>query len=174
MSGEDPYRTYASPSVASTPSSGASTPQFTPAQPQFTPAPTDRTRTLAIVAVVLAGLSLIGTILIGLGSAFWWVGSGMSGEYEDDMGTYMGEDQWYGTAPQVVAGQAYTGERLAKEVATTGDSYGYLVEGLTCEDVPQVKSAAESLCTGTVDGDSASLTVRFEDEEGHFTVTQTD
>lgn len=123
---------------------------------------------LAVTAIVIASVAL----LLGLGGfvlpmiaggAFALASSGSGGPF--------GSPSMEGTAPQVVAGQAYPGSLLGNEVVRTISGFGADVTSVSCPVTPAVVADAKTVCHGPVDGSDATVKVTFEDSLGHFTVS---
>jgi len=79
-----------------------------------------------------------------------------------------------GTAPQVVAGQPYPGDLLAREVTRVITADGGDVPSMTCPDSPAVDADAVVVCHGVVDSFDSEVTVTFHDDLGHFTLVEQD
>lgn len=144
--------------------------------PPNTPAPRQNNG-LAIAAIVVAGVAL----LMGLGffvfQAFFGLLMGglmssFGGSGPMDGGFTPGDSGLLGTAPQVVAGQAYPGALLADEVSRVARDAGGDMGSVTCPDTREVKSEAVVECRGAMDGSSWDFRVTFEDGLGHFTLDE--
>lgn len=126
-----------------------------------TPAPRAPSPALAIIALVVAGVAL----LVALATIVFVLGAS---------GTFDSSYTLTGTAPQVVQGQPYSGAQLAAEVERVLSDDGSDVGDLTCPDTATVDSDARTTCSGEVDGWQETLTVDFQDGEGHFVLTVAD
>ncbi|GAA4350421.1 DUF4333 domain-containing protein [Angustibacter luteus] len=115
------------------------------------------TRVIAIVALVLAALACLGVLVVFVVTMVSGVGIDAGGDLE-------------GTAPQVVAGQPYSGEALAAEVQHVFEYEGWSVDSMDCPDTPRVDYDAQTTCHGVVDDYEENVTVDFQDAEGHFKV----
>jgi hypothetical protein len=123
---------------------------------------------LAITALVVASLAL----LTGLGVIVSQVVSMLFlGFFASGMGGLPDGPSLEGTAPQVVAGQAYPGSLLEDEVVRTINGFGADVRSVSCPVTPAVVADAETVCRGPIDGSDATVKVTFEDSLGHFTVS---
>ena len=132
-------------------------PQYQPApQPQLS-RPAKRGNALAIVALVVASLSL----LLVLGLIVFVVASGFFSPPGD----------LQGTAPQVVAGQPYQGTLLAGELSRVITADFGEVASMTCPETPVDADVVVS-CHGVVDGFDSKVEVTFEDKLGHFTLVE--
>lgn len=112
---------------------------------------------LAVTALVVSCLALL--LVLGL-IAFVLVS-----------GFFSPPGDLQGTAPQVVAGEAYRGALLADEVSRVirGD-FGD-VASMTCPQTPVATDVVVE-CRGEVDGFDARIKVTFEDGLGHFTLME--
>jgi hypothetical protein len=132
------------------------------------PASDDRRSTaalvLSIVALVVALLTAFGALVVFL-SGYGYAYGGFSDDFGDS-------HLLRGTAPIVIAGQPYEGSRLADEVTRVFENSFSTVEELTCPDTPRVDADVVTECTGVVDDWDTTVTITFEDDEGHFTLEE--
>lgn len=124
-----------------------------PAQPMYQPA---QRNGLAVAAVVMAGLALLG--VLGLGVAML-VGSEMGPSW-----TLQGE-------VQPVNGQT-AGDALERELRSLMEDDGSSVEKLTCPESAPVAQGEVAVCHGSVDDWDWTGVVHFEDDAGTFTLLQ--
>jgi hypothetical protein len=82
------------------------------------------------------------------------------------------EGAFEGTAPQVVAGQAYSGVLLQDEVRRLVRANGGNVSSVSCPATPAVAPGAVTECRGVVDGSQWGFQVTFKDGLGHFTLDE--
>ena len=159
-----PPTAYAAPAWAPAPSAWAPQPwaQSAPWTPPPAPPPPRRgsTHVIAVVALVAGALALLFSLVTLL---VMLVGSGTFDTYT-----------LTGTAPQVVAGEPYSGAQLADEVTRVIEADGGDVANLDCPDTPRVDYDAVTTCIGTVDDWDEKITVDFQDGEGHFVLTEED
>jgi hypothetical protein len=161
-----------------TPGQPSSSPQFQ--QPLQGPSPESywqpsapaprQSNGLAITALVVASLAL----LTGLGGFVSQIFMGaMFGGLASSAGGYSpSASSMPGTAPQVVAGQAYPGTQLQDEVARVIRADGGDVKSISCPATPVVVATAVTVCQGVVDGSGWTFRLTFEDLLGHFTLEQ--
>lgn len=76
----------------------------------------------------------------------------------------------------VAAGSAgsfdYHGADLADDVTRVVESNGSTAESVTCENVSDVQAGSIADCTATIDGKFTGIRVTFDDDEGHFTISE--
>jgi hypothetical protein len=123
---------------------------------------------LAITALVVASLALLTGLGVIVSQLFSML---IFGLFASGMGGLPEGPGIEGTAPQVVAGQAYPGSLLDDEIVRTISAFGADVTTVTCPATSAVVADAETVCHGQVDGSDATVTVTFEDSLGHFTVS---
>jgi hypothetical protein len=134
-----------------------------------TPAPKP-SNGLAITALVVASVAL----LTGLGGfvSQIFMGALFGGLASSGGGYSPSASSMPGTAPQVVAGQAYSGALLQDEVARVIRADGGDVKSISCPATPVVVATAVTVCQGVVDGSGWTFRLTFEDLLGHFTLEQ--
>lgn len=115
---------------------------------------------LAVTALVLSALALLG--VIGLGVVF--VGSGMA-DYVDP------GYELEGTLPQAEPGRVYTPDEVRTEVERVLEADWSTHEDLRCEELVFEEGAYTS-CTGVVDGLDTEIELDVVDEVGHFVLAQ--
>jgi len=146
--------------------------QVPPPQPYWQPPATapKQKNGLAIAALVVACLAL----LTGLGGVVsqMFLGAMFGGLTSPAGGYSPSGSSMPGTAPQVVAGQAYPGTLLADEVSRDIRADGGDVTSMTCAATPVVGATTVTLCHGAVDGSNWTFRLTFEDPLGHFTLEQ--
>ncbi|KNX36664.1 hypothetical protein [Luteipulveratus halotolerans] len=177
--GATPYAAPAAPAYGSTPSY-APTSAYAPGPTWPAPRPSGGSSAVGVIALVLSVVALLGVLLLGVVVAtgpwgYTALGDGGYSDYapEDDPGV-TDDPAMRGTAPGMVVGQTYSGDRLALEVARVYENMMMSPEGFTCADIDLVESGARSACSGTVDGDQVSVTAELEDGEGHFVLVDED
>lgn len=128
-----------------------------PAGTTFAPTPPPRTSGLAVVAVVLAALALVGVVVTAL-----WTGLGEGGD--DDYG--------YGplTGQLAVRDGGVPGVDLAAAVRSEVEGDGGYVTRMNCPDTPRVAQNVTTVCHGVVDESDWAMVVFFEDTGGSYTV----
>ena len=124
-----------------------------PAQTMYQPA---QRNGLAVAAVVMAGLSLLG--VLGLGVAML-------------VGSEMGPSWALQGEVQPVNGQT-AGDALERELRSLMQDDGSSVEKLTCPDSAPVAQGEVAVCHGSVDDWDWTGVVHFEDDAGTFTLLQ--
>jgi hypothetical protein len=122
---------------------------------------------LAITAIVIAGIALLmglGGFVLPLiaGGVFALASSGSAGPF--------GTPSLEGTAPQVVAGQAYPGRLLQEEVARVEGGSGPGGPSYSCPETAAVVAGTVTICHEAGGGPGSSVKVTFEDDLGHFRV----
>jgi hypothetical protein len=137
---------------------------------QPTTLPPKQSNALAITALVVASLAL----LTGLGGFVSQIFMGaLFGGLASSAGGYSpSASSMPGTAPQVVAGQAYPGALLQDEVARVIRADGGDVKSISCPATRVVVATAVTVCHGVVDGSEWTFRLTFEDLLGHFTLEQ--
>ncbi len=155
----DPYQAFAAPPVHP-----AAAFTLAPATPL-------RRNGVAITALVLSIVALLGVLGI---ATMWFIQMAMGSLFMGMPGEDFMSDEYTltGTAPQVVDGQTYTGERLTREVERVLENDWSTHRNIECADTVVIEAGAEVSCTGTVDGMDSDMTVEFEDDQGHFTLVQ--
>jgi hypothetical protein len=145
--------------------------QGPPPQPYWQPPPAaPKQNGLAIAALVVASVALLmglGGFAAPLAMAAMFGGLGSSGG-----GYSPSSSSMPGTAPQVVAGQAYPGTLLQDEVARVIRADGGDVKSISCPSTSVVVATAVTVCHGAVDGSNWTFRLTFEDLVGHFTLEQ--
>lgn len=159
------------PSGATTPdlSQQTATPVLQQAAP---PAPKqDSTRTIAIVALVVAGLAIVGQLAtMVLPMLFFGVFGlfGFSGDFGEEFGpsgvVTIGGGQVKLAADRTVTGPELT--RAVRDLIGPDDPFLPPIENITCEPAPPVGADVSVLCrAGAGEG---WVIVRFIDEPGEF------
>ena len=133
--------------------SGGSGPMWAP-QP-FVAEP-KRGNGLAITAIVLSGLALLGVLAL---AAFILVGSGASGG-------------WVLSGEVTPIDKGVTDVALQDSLASVIREDGGSVDKLECPPRSQVGQGLVTVCHGSVDGWDWTGVVVFEDDEGTFIVTE--
>ncbi len=149
-----PQHPYAQP-----PAAGSG---FPPA-PQHAPA-SGSGRGIAITALVVAVVALLGVIGVGLMS----VGSGFAQGLGESM---LSGYELEGTLPQAAPGRVYTPQEVQTEVERVLDADWSTYEDLRCEELTFAEGAFTS-CTGIVDDLETEVELDVVDDAGHFTLTQ--
>jgi len=141
-----------------------------PAQGYWPPPPPVRKQGngLAITAIVLASVAL----LLGLGGfvSQLFVGAIFGGLASSGPGGPFGSSGVEGTAPQVVAGQAYPGRLLQAEVARVEGGSGSGGPTFSCPATAAVVAGAVTTCHEVGGGPGSTVKVTFEDDLGHFSM----
>lgn len=120
-------------------------------------------RGLAVVAVVLASLALLGVLLLGVGLA------GFAGLTDD------GGGGGYGPLRGTIApttGTRLAGQALADEVSAKIRDDGGEPEGITCPDTAKVAQDVTTVCHGSDLGEDSAFVVFFEDAKGSYTLLE--
>ena len=109
------------------------------------------------------GKGLGGGFIAPLGMLFMGaLSSGSAGPF--------GDPSLEGTAPQVVAGQAYPGSLLQDEVSRVVGGSGSGGPSFSCPATPAVIAHAVTVCREGANGSGSTAKVTFEDDLGHFTL----
>jgi hypothetical protein len=111
---------------------------------------------LAVTAIVLSGLALLG--VLGL-AAFFAVGASMG-------------PSWVLTGEVAVSGSAVAGPELEAALVGLVEDDGGSVDEITCPESSTVGQGLVTVCHGGVDGWDWTGVVVFEDAEGGFIVNQ--
>lgn len=129
-----------------------------PGAPQqgFAPAP-KAGNGLALTAIVLSGLALLGVLAM---AAFFFVGPFMGG------GSYV----LAGEVTVVDKGASHSD--LQESLVTAIEDDGGSVDEIVCPERSQVGQGLVTVCHGSVDGFDWTGVVVFEDDEGTFIVTE--
>ena len=134
-----------------------------PAPPPQAPA-AGSGRGIAITALVIAVVALLGVIGVGLMS----VGSGFAQGLGQSM---LSGYELEGTLPQAAPGRVYTPLEVQTEVERVLEADWSTYEDLRCEELTFARGAFTS-CTGTVDDLETEIELDVVDEAGRFTLTQ--
>ncbi|HEX7536544.1 MAG TPA: hypothetical protein VF391_06010 [Dermatophilaceae bacterium] len=114
-----------------------------------------------MIASLALLLSLGGFVLPMIaGGVFALATSGSGGPF--------GSPTMDGTAPQVVAGQAYPGRLLQEELARVEGGSGSGGPSFSCPATPAVVADAVTVCHEAGGGPGSTVKVTFEDDLGHF------
>ena len=139
-----------------------------PPQGYWQPAPPAprQSNGLAITAIVIASVAL----LLGLGGfvSQIFMGAIFGGLASSGSGGPFGSPSMEGTAPQVVAGQAYPGRLLQEEVARVEGGSGSGGPTFSCHSTAAVVAGAVTICHEVGAGPGSTVKVTFEDDLGHF------
>ena len=127
-----------------------------------------RTSGVAVAALVLSILSLLGVV----GVFLMVVGQGAAAGFADGFTDAMdGEYTLEGTLPQAEIGRTYTGQEVQAVVEDVLDRDWSTYEDLRCQTLTYDVGATTS-CTGIVDDYDTDLEIAVDDEVGGFTLTQ--
>jgi hypothetical protein len=126
------------------------------AYPPFSPAPRNGNG-LAVTAIVLSGLALLGVLAM---AAFFLVGP------------MMGGSGYVLTGEVTVVDKGASDGDLQQSLTTAIEDDGGSVDELVCPLRSQVGQGLVTVCHGSVDGFDWTGVVVFEDDEGSFIVTE--
>ncbi len=140
-------------------------PQRAPLQwhplPPLQPAPSAQGgRGLAITAVVLSALALLGV----LATAVWVLA--VTGPTDDNTST----GPLTGQLSASPGGGRVTGDTLARTVGDRITQDGGEVSRMDCPDTPKAGQGVVTVCHGVISSSDWAVIVYFEDEDGHFTL----
>ena len=124
-----------------------------PAQPLYQPAPRNG---LAVAAVVMSALALLGVIGIGIALV---LGPGMA-------------PSWAMQGQVQPVNSATSGTALARELRVLMEDDGSSVQKVTCPESAPVGQGEVAVCHGRVDDFDWTGVVHFEDDAGTFTLLQ--
>lgn len=119
-------------------------------------APRERSNALAVAALVVAIIALLGVVVVGIMLAVTTLG----GAGEPLTGRVSG----------VSAGSPLTGATLAGAVTTRIHDDGGHVDQITCPDLKTVAQGTVTVCHATIDGGNWAVVVFFEDAQGTYTL----
>lgn len=134
---------------------------FPPAPVAAPPRATSGIAVAALVVAVVALIGVIGLTLAYVGSAF---GPGLAGAMGDGY-------ELEGTLPQAAPGRVYTPQEVQAEVERVLEADWSTFEDLECERLTFEPGASTS-CTGIVDDLETEIEMDVVDDAGHFTLTQ--
>lgn len=117
-------------------------------------------RGLAITAVVLSALALLGVVLVG---GWVLVTTGPSGP-DGSAGPLTGQ------LTSLPRGAPITGATLASAVRARITQDGGDVSRMDCPPTPRVAQGVVTVCHGVVSSSDYAIVVYFEDLDGHFTL----
>jgi Domain of unknown function (DUF4333) len=154
--------------------------QMAPPQPYWQPSPPPvpkQSNGLAIAALVVACIALLTGLAFIVSQAFLGAIFGglmaSGGGFPPSAGGWIpSSSSMEGTAPQVVAGQAYPGTLLQDEVSRLIRADGGDGASLSCPATPAVVPGAVVECPGVVGGSHWTFRVTFKDGLGHFTLDE--
>ena len=135
----------------------------------YAPAPRKHSA-LAITAIVISSVALL--MVIGTFLSQFFFAAVFGGLSSVGSGFAPPDGPFEGTAPQVIAGQAYPGALLQDEVARLVRADGGTVKSVSCPATPAVVAGAVTTCHGEVDSSTWSFQVSFTDGLGHFTLDE--
>jgi hypothetical protein len=144
---------WASPQTGALPQTGVLPQLGVP--PQFGAAP-KQGNGLAIAAVVMSGLALLG--VIGL-AVFFFVVAGSGGS-------------WVLEGEVAVVDHGVADLQLEQALTDALEEDGSFVDGIRCPPRSQVGQGLVTVCRGSVDGWDWTGVVVFEDDSGSFIVTE--
>jgi hypothetical protein len=119
-------------------------------------APPQRGNGLAVTAIVLSGLALLG--VLGL-AAFFAFGATMG-------------PSWVLPGEVAVSGTSVGGAELEEALVDLVEDDGGMVDEISCPDSSRVGQGLVTVCHGSVDGWDWTGVVVFEDADGAFIVNQ--
>jgi len=153
--------------------------QIPASQPYWQPSPPLRKQNnaLAITAIVIACMALLTGLMYIVSQVFMAVifgglMSSANGFPPSGGGWIPSSASMQGTAPQVVAGQAYPGTLLQDEVLRLIRADGGDGASTSCPATPAVVPGAVVECRGVVGGSHWTFRVTFNDGLGHFTLDE--
>jgi hypothetical protein len=137
----------------------------------FPPPQRDSTRTIAIIALVVGSLALIGQVLtmvvpVLLFGMLGFGGSFLDEEFPPSEGFSFGGGQVSPAADGTVSAAALT--QAVRDLVDVGDPFLPPVEQITCDAPPRVAADVSVLCRSTPD--TWFFIVRFVDGSGEFEV----
>lgn len=128
------------------------------------PPPAPRTsggRGLAITAVVLSAIALLGVLAV----AGWML---VATTPADDGATSAGP--LTGQLPASPGGGRATGDTLARAVSDRITQDGGDVSRMDCPETARVGQGVVTVCHGVISSSDYAIVVYFEDKDGHFTL----
>jgi len=134
--------------------------QWHPLQP-VQPVPSGRGgRGLAITAVVLSAMALLGVLVL----AGWMLVATGPVDEGSSTGPLTGQ---LSSSP---GGGRVSGDTLARSVSDRITSDGGDVTRMDCPETPESGQGVVTVCHGVISGSDYAIVVYFEDEDGHFTL----
>jgi hypothetical protein len=121
---------------------------------------------LAIAALVISVVALIGVGVVGLAS-FAFVGMGLPMPDDAEM---VGGGPLTGKVSAAAAGATLAGVELSHAVTDLLEKDGAWVENVTCPDVPMVDQGVVTVCHGSMFDEESAFVVYFEGSQGQFTL----
>jgi len=117
-------------------------------------------RGLAITALVLSLIALLGVVGVGV----WVLGTVGPGSQDGSAGPLTGQ---LAASP---GGASVTGATLASAVSARITQDGGDVSRMDCPPTPRVAQGVVTVCHGVVSSSDYAIVVYFEDPDGHFTL----
>lgn len=121
---------------------------------------------LAIAALVISLVALIGVGVVGLAS-FAFVGMGLPMPDDAEM---VGGGPLTGRVSSASPGSTLPGMELSHAVTDLLEKDGAWVENVTCPDVPKVDQGVVTVCHGSMFDEESAFVLYFEDSQGQFTL----
>lgn len=123
--------------------------------------PRQRGRGLAIAAIIMSSIALLGLLVLG-GLAAWLISTAASS----------GDAPVTGTVRSLSLGQdgRLDAGSLEEAVRSAMGHQGGQVSSLDCPDTPEVAQGVVSVCHGEMDGSDWAFVVFFESAGGNFTI----